>query len=117
MKRSAIFFAATLLFACGLVSQTPDALPTSSNQTSTPTIRVNTEEVNLDMVFHDKKGKAVYDIRPEQVHVYEDGVEQHLSNFRFLSGEKDASASAPEASATSSGSIPRDPMRELRLVT
>jgi VWFA-related protein len=115
MRRFAFFLAARLfLSATSLVSQTPDAQQASSNPTNTPTIRINTEEVNLDMVFHDKKGRAIHDIRPDQVHVYEDGVEQHLNSFKYLDGEKNAPSSAPAASG---GSIPLDPMREVRLVT
>jgi len=116
MSRFAIFLAAMLLSASSLVSQTPSPQQASPNPTTTPTIRVNTEEVNLDMVFHDKKGKAVHDIRPEQVHVYEDGVEQHLNSFKYLEGATNAPSSAP-AAVPSSGSIPLDPMREVRLVT
>src|SRR5579863_771415 len=116
MSRFAIFLAAVLLSTYSLASQTPGTQLTSSNTTTTPTLRVNTEEVNLDMVFHDKKGKAVHDIRPEQVHVYEDGVEQHLTSFKYLDAETNASLTAP-AAAPSVGSIPLDPMREVRLVT
>jgi VWFA-related protein len=117
MSRFPIFVAAMLLSASSLVSQSPDAQQASSNPTNTPTIRVNTEEVNLDMVFHDKKGRAIHDIRSEQVHVYEDGVEQQLNSFKYLDGEKNAPSSAPAAAATTGGSIPLDPMREVRLVT
>lgn len=117
MLRSATLFAAALFCACGLVSQTPNMQQASANQTSAPTIRMNSEEVTLDMVFHDKKGKAVHDIRPEQVHVYEDGVEQHLTSFKYLDGAVNAPSDAPAAAPASGGSIPLDPMRELRLVT
>ena len=113
MTRSAMFFAAMVLGTCSLVSQTQDQQQASSNQstqTTTPAFRVNTEEVNLDMVFHDKKGKAVHDIRLEQVHVYEDGVEQHLATFKYIDGESSAASNAPATPATAGGSIPLDPM-------
>lgn len=116
MKRSATVFIAMFLYACVLVSQTPgtqQAGPTST-QTGVPSIRLNTEEVTLDMVFKDKKGRAIHDIRPEEVHVFENGVEQHLSSFRPVSSGENVSAATP---VPSTGGIPMDPMRELRLVT
>jgi VWFA-related protein len=65
------------------------------------------------MVFRDKKGKTIHDIRPEEVHVFEEGVEQHLASFRHVEGEN----ATTTAAAASPGAIPVDPMRELRLVT
>jgi len=115
MNRSAMVLVATLICACGLVSQTPGTQQASTTQTATPspTIRLNTEEVNLDMVFKDKKGNSIHDIRPGEVHIFEDGVEQHLSTFRYV--QADANPAAATAAAT--GGIPMDPMKELRLVT
>src|SRR5260370_12688309 len=115
MKSHNIGFVLTLLCGCALVAQAPTQQANAS-QTNAPTIRLNTEEVNLDMVFHDKKGKAIHDIRPQEVHVFEDSVEQHLSSFRFLDEAAPRAAGAPGTPAAA-GSIPLDPMRELRLVT
>lgn len=117
MNRSVLAFAATFLFACSLVSQTPGTQQATTTQTSTPTIRLNTEEVTLDMVFKDKKGKAIHDIRPEEVHIFEDGVEQHVTSLKVISGEENASSGAPATPVPSTGNIPMDPMKELRLVT
>src|ERR1039458_8872873 len=88
MNRSVLAFAATFLFACSLVSQTPGTQQATTTQTSAQTIRLNTEEVPLDMVFKDKKGKAIHDIRPEEVHIFEDGVEQHVTSLKVISGEE-----------------------------
>jgi len=116
MKRSATVFIATFFFACILVSQTPatQQAGSTSTQTGAPSIRLNTEEVSLDMVFKDKRGKAVHDIRSEEVHVFEDGVEQHLSSFRPVSSGENVSPATP---VPANGGIPMDPMKELRLVT
>lgn len=115
MNRSAIALVGSLLYACSLFAQTPGQQQANSSQTSNPTLRVNTEEVNLDMVFQDKKGKSIHDIRSEEVHVYEDGVEEHLSSFKFVEGNQNQAAASSATPAA--GSIPVDPMRELRFVT
>lgn len=117
MHRSAIVLSISLFLACSVFAQTPAAQQASSSQNTSPTIRVNAEAVTLDMVFHDKKGKPVHDIRPEEVHVYEDGTEEHLNSFRYVGGENAAPTSAPGTTAPATGSIPMDPMRELRFVT
>ena len=68
------------------------------------------------MVFRDKKGRPIRDIRPEEVHVFEDGVEQKLTSIRLVEGKTAAFSSAPKSSVES-GSFALDPMREVRLVT
>ena len=114
MTRSAMVLSVTLLGAFALAAQTPATQQAGSGQTSSTTIRLNTEEVNLDMVFHDKKGKAIRDIRPEEVHVFENGVEQHLGSFQF---RHESTPGAPSEASSSTGSTPIDPTRDIRLVT
>lgn len=80
----------------------------ASSQDQAPIIKATAQEVVLDVVFSDKKGKTIKDIRPDQVHVYEDGVEQKISSFHLFD------ANAPSAP---SGTAQFDPMREVRLVT
>src|SRR5688500_4672012 len=46
--------------------------------------RAEAEVVVLDLVVRDKKGHTVRDLRPEEVQVFEDGVKQDASGFRFL---------------------------------
>lgn len=116
MNRPLFAFSAMLFFASGLVAQTPATQQPNDSQTSTPTIRVSTEEVTLDMVFHDKKGKPVQDIKPSEVHVFQDGVEQHLSSFNFVANQQNPSAPATTPAATAHP-LPGDPMREMRFVT
>lgn len=118
MKYAAITLAiGTLLCTSGLAAQTPASQQTAANSpnSSTSTFKVNANEVTLDMTFHDKKGKVIDDIKPEEVHVYEDGVEQHVNSFKYIQGSENPAPQA--AGAPTAGSIPVDPMRELRLVT
>lgn len=114
MNRLSILLAVFLLSALGLAGQQPTQ-QTTSNQ-ATPTVRSTANEVVLDMVFRDKKGKAIHDIRPEEIHVLEDGVEQKVTSFRLVEGKPAELSSAPKA-ASESGAPALDPMREVRLVT
>jgi len=110
MNRLFIYMAAlSLPLLCWpVLGQQSPSQQTNSNQTASPTVHSTAQEVVLDIVFRDKKGRTIHDIRPEQVHIAEDGVEQKVTSFRVVEGTTPA---GPEAG-------PRlDPMREIRLVT
>lgn len=115
MNRLSILLAALLLSAFSLAAQQPSQ-QTTSNQASPPTVRSSANEVVLDMVFRDKKGRAIHDIRPEEIHVLEDGVEQKVTSFHLVEG-KSAELSGAAKASTENGSLALDPMREVRLVT
>lgn len=96
------------LAAWGQSQQTPAGA--SSDAAPSTTIRSTSQEVVLDMTFRDKKGKTLRDIRPEEVHITEDGAEVKLRSFRLVEGT--AAAQAPTGST-----VALDPMREVRLVS
>jgi VWFA-related protein len=75
----------------------------------TPAVKVTTEEVLLDIIVRDKKGKPVTDIKPEELTVTDDGVQQALTSFRLVSGS--------EAISQDGVATKLDPLRQLRLVT
>src|SRR5579863_5227764 len=77
----------------------PDAPNGSAQITPQPQgmIKAVSEEVLLDMVARDRHGKPVRDLMPDQVEVFEDGVQQKVTSFRFVEGE------APVLTAPHSG--------------
>src|SRR2546430_13791623 len=86
MNRLFIYMAAlSLLLLCGpVLGQQSPSQQTNSNQTASPTLHSTAQEVVLDIVFRDKKGRTIHDIRPEEIHVLEDGVEQKVTSFRLV---------------------------------
>lgn len=117
MHRLYVALLGFLFSISGLAGQTPPAQQESSGQSRLPTVRATSKEVLLDMVVHDKSGRAIRDVRPEQIHVFEDGVEQKLTSFRLVEGNAEPGASAPAAAGTTTAPAHVDPMREIRLVT
>ena len=110
MKRLPLSLVAVCIFCASGFSEQSQSQTSNGNQTTTPpTVRATSQEVVLDMVFRDKKGKAIRDLRPEDIHIMEDGVEQKLTSFRLIQGSA-APAGGPVATQL-------DPMREIRLVT
>ena len=51
-----------------------------------PVIRTNATEVLLDVVVRDKHRKAIRDLKPSEIQVYEDGVPQKIKAFRDVEG-------------------------------
>src|SRR5271165_3267935 len=90
-------------------------LPASAHQATPPaadsqtTLKATTEEVVLDMVVRDKKGKPVTDLRQDQITVVDNGAKQNLTSFRLVRGA--------EAISSSGATTKLDPLRQLRLVT
>ena len=58
-------------------------------------IRVETNEVMIDVVARDKKGRPVRDLRPDEIEIYEDGVRQKVAGFQLI--ETDGAQSSPES--------------------
>lgn len=71
-----------------------------------PVLRLTKKEVVLDVVVRDHKGKAVSDLRADEVHVFEDDVEQKLTGFRFVGGEEQLAAESSAAKLEAAQSNP-----------
>lgn len=73
-------------------------------------VRFRTNEVNLDVVVKDKKGRPLRDLKPGDFEVFEDGVQQKVESFRFLIRDAKAanrnSTTANPTSETTTGNTP-----------
>ncbi|HXB69461.1 MAG TPA: VWA domain-containing protein [Candidatus Acidoferrales bacterium] len=84
-------------------------LPAPAQQTAAPTVRTTVDEVLLDLIVRDKKGKPLTDLKPEDLTVLDNGAKQTLTSFRLVSGS--------EAITSSGAKTALDPLRQVRLVT
>jgi VWFA-related protein len=73
------------------------------------TIKTNVDEVLVDLVVRDKKGKPIYDVKPGDVTVTDNGMKQKLTSFRLVQG---AEAVSSEGARTA-----LDALHQIRLVT
>jgi VWFA-related protein len=94
---------ALLLSTVGLPSR---AIAQQSGDT---TVKATVDEVVLDLVVRDKKGKPVTDLKPVDLTVQDNGARQTFTSFRLVSG--------PEAVASDGTRTKLDPFRQVRLVT
>src|SRR5580693_4871342 len=88
------------------------ALPAQPQQqgTANPTqVKTNVDEVLLDLIVRDKKGKPITDLKPGEITVTDNGAKQTIVSFRLVRGS--------EAISATGASTPLDPLRQMRLVT
>jgi VWFA-related protein len=89
------------------------ALPASAQQpapaSQAPVVKSTVDEVVLDFVARDKKGKPVTDLKQEDLTVSDNGAKEQPTSFRLVQGA--------EAISQSGATTKLDPLRQLRLVT
>src|SRR5712692_131445 len=105
-------FAAILIASVFIVSaQEPAKAPAPT--APQPVLRTTAQEVLLDVIVRDKKGRSVRDLDTKEVDVYDEGARQTITGFRLVKGTDLAGSGAPGAAEQKL----YDPMRQLRLVT
>ena len=88
----------------------------SQEQRGATTIEAVAEEVLLDLVARDKRGRPIHDLKPEEVEVYENGVKQPIIAFRYI--ERNNPLDADDAARRTVGAeAPIDPLRHVNLVS
>jgi VWFA-related protein len=75
------------------------------------TVRLGVDEVILDIVVRDKKGRPVTDLKPQEIQVFEEGVKQNLTAFRL------AEAGVVTLPGEPAGATQPNPLRNINLVT
>ena len=81
--RSILVVLLTLSLINSINSQTASA----GQQREEPGVRIRANEVSLDIIVRDKKGRPVRDLTEADFEVYEDGVRQKVGSFRFVLNE------------------------------
>ena len=77
----------SLLLSIGLTGSTIIRVAGQIPQSQDEVIRIRSNEVRLDMVVKDKKGRPVRDLAAADFEVLEDGVPQKIASFRFVNRE------------------------------
>ena len=103
-----------LSLACALPVAGPlGAQPKPAAGAEQATIKAGSEEVLLDIVVRDKKGKTVRDLSQRDVEVTDNGQPVQIKSFRLVEGAEAISGGA----GAGGHKVPLDPMRQMRLVT
>jgi len=89
------------------------ALPAAAQQppvsAKTTVVKTNVDEVVLDFIARDKKGRPITDLSPDELSVTDDGARQQIASFRLVQGAE---------ALSQGGKVTKlDPLRQVRLVT
>jgi VWFA-related protein len=103
--RLKIAFSGFLLSLLTSVAHTQPQPPSGN----APTIKTNVDEVLVDLIVRDKKGKPIYDVKPGDVTVTDNGVKQQLTSFRLVQGAEAVSGDGARTAL--------DALHQIRLVT
>ncbi len=106
-------------FALAVCLTVPGQGPTPEQQAAT-TIKTVAQEVLLDVVVRDKKGKPVRDLKPEEIEVLDNGEAVGIKSFRLVEGARvvPSAAAAPTPATPAAEATPAlDPLRQIRLVS
>jgi VWFA-related protein len=108
-SRNSILFALLAIVAINPSSSPaqPSAVPDANARA--PVVKGGVDEVLLDIVVQDKKGKPITDLKPGDVTVIDNGVKQKITSFRLVHGA--------EAITQTGATTKLDPLRQIRLVT
>ncbi len=94
----------SLACSAGMLITTLAQEPRPTDQQSPDRIVISKDEVPFDVVVRDKKGKMIKDLTAADFDVYEDGVKQDISSFRFVASTAaenvDKQTSTPETSTS-----------------
>ncbi len=78
-------------------------------QAPPPVIVVDVDEVVVDLIVRDRRGRLVKDLKPDEIEILEDGAPQELRSLRLIEG--------PQAVLENQQRVTLDPLRQLRLVS
>jgi len=107
MKHWMCLFALTA--AVAILPAFAQQAPAPADAGQMPTVKTTVDEVVLDFIARDKKGKPITDLKPEDLTVMDNGAKEDLTSFRLVQGA--------EAITQTGATTKLDPLRQLRLVT
>ena len=80
-------------------------------------VRVRSNEVRLDVVVKDKKGRPIKDLKATDFEILEDGVPQKVESFRFVAREAAATSETKDNTSNPTVSTTAPPRRSTPTVT
>ena len=101
-----------VLWASAVSVSLGQAISAPQIQTASPQgsrVSATSEEVLLDVVVRDKKGRAVRDLKPDDFRVFDNGEAKTIKSFRLIEGQ--------EAIGAGGARTILDPLHQIRLVT
>src|SRR6202789_3684315 len=82
------------------------------------TIKQSVQEVQLDVIVRDARGRGVKNLKPGDLEVLEDGVKQEIRAFKLVQGhEVEGKGKGPsQAAATAGANTATNPLKAINLI-
>ena len=84
MRLAAVCF----MFLLYLGAPTPGQTPQPTAVPDGDVVKITTALIQVDVTVNDKNGRAVTNLKPEEVEIYENGQKQSITSFSFVSNVK-----------------------------
>jgi len=104
MRKLMLSFFASAIFAATAVAQSTTS-PAVKPTPDTDVVRITSTLVQLDVSVTDKEGRPIKDLRPEEIHLFENGKERKLSGVSFVPGAPPADNNEMKKSAAPVGPV------------
>lgn len=111
-NHAAYWLSAPLALLLAAPAWAQPATPPGEARPATTTFRTFAQEVLLDLVVRDKRGRAVKDLKPEELEILESNSPRQLRSLRLVEGWNVTDQTAPGRPESQE----LDPLRQLRLV-
>lgn len=89
MKKVLPVLAVVVAVSAGVFGQQATPTHTPTPPIDTDVVKISTSLIQLDISVTDSRGKIVTDIRPDEVEIYENGQQQKVSGFSFISSVRE----------------------------
>src|SRR5262245_21331171 len=119
LRKLALLISTLVLLSIASSSARQDKISQQPGQT----IRIASEEVLLDIVVRDKKGRPITDLKEGEIEIFEDGVKQRITSFRHFDRaestpiKSDGTTTGAALKEAASKSAAPDTARQVNLVT
>ena len=108
IQKPAVFLFLLLLASFTVFAQQPSGTPPVEDPDS---IKISTTLIQIDVTVTDKDGNIVKDLKPEDFEVYENGKKQPITNFSFISINKQGEKINPSPVKPDKNAIPIPPVK------
>ncbi len=98
-----------LLAAAGIFGQDAAPKPTPTPLADTDVVKISTNLIQIDVTVTDAKGKIITDLRRDEIEIYENGQKQNVSNFSFVSNQRETQHATVEKSKDKTPTTPPPP--------
>jgi VWFA-related protein len=119
MKKTFLILALVLQLSVSGVAQQPTQKPnppeSEPQQPVRPSeddvVRITTNLVQVDAVVTDKNGRQITDLRPEEIEIREDGKQQKITNFSYVTLDSAVASGPTEPAKRDNKNVPVPPVR------